>query len=54
MAPRNIHEVGSTDVMTIGIKGGRDRKKAMMASRFLVWVSGAAMVSLSRRGGEKA
>ena len=40
--------------MTIGIKGGRDRKKAMTASRFLVWVSGAAMVSLSRRGGEKA
>ena len=54
MAPKNIQEVGSTDVMTIGIKGGRDRKKAMTASRFLVWVSGAAMVSLSRRGGEKA
>ena len=54
MAPRNIQEVGSTDVMTIGIKGGRDRKNAMTASRFLVWVSGAAMVSLSRRGGEKA
>lgn len=54
MALRNIQEVGSTDVMTIGIKGGRDRKKAGMASRFLVWVSGADIVSLSGRGGEKA
>ena len=54
MAPRNIEEVGSTDVMTIRIKGGRGRKKKIMASRFLVWVNGADMVSLSRRGGEKA
>ena len=50
MPLRDIQEAGSTDVVIMWIGGGRDRKKAMMASKVLVWVSEADMVSLSRRG----
>lgn len=48
MPPRHIEEVGLIDF--IWTRRGRGRKKAMMVSKFLVWVSGVGVVPPSRRG----
>lgn len=48
MPPRHIQVVGLSDF--VWMRGGRERKKAMMVSKCPVWVSGVGVVSLSRRG----